>query len=119
MFRDMFGETHVSIKDNAVLEKAANHLLLLLQRKPELLNGATIGEIDRKIMTEFWMEEGLHAILTETQREQFMDFFLKATEGEVISRARRYLVEKDIVRLPAKAVIGGERFRKRITGAMG
>lgn len=116
---DLFGEPRIQVKGNPVLEKAANHLLLLLQnRERELLNGETVGEIDRRLCAEYWLDEGLRNIIPEDKRQAFVDFMLKATEADVITRARRYLTEQDVIRLPAVAVQNAERHRARIASAM-
>lgn len=116
---DLFDEPHIHIKDNQVLEKAANHLLLLLQgREKELLTGNSVGEIDRRLCAEYWLDEGLRNIIPEDKRQAFIDFMLRATEGDVITRARRFLCEKDHIRLPNKVIVQAERFRARIAGAM-
>ncbi len=116
--KDLFNEPHITIKDNQVLENAANRLLLMIQRNPELLNGDTIGEIDRKIYAEILWEDGVQNILPSDKKEEFVKVVSKAPESDVLTRARRYLAEADLIRLPSKAIQSAERFRSRIAGSL-
>lgn len=115
---DMFGEPRIQIPGNPLLEGLCNHLLRLIERDPELLTGDKVGIIDRKLVLAVWMEEGLNQILTGEQMEAFMEWAMdpkKCPDPEAISRARRYIVERDIVRLPKKAIENAEMHRQRIS----
>ncbi len=119
LFNEAEPEEMVQISGDDVLAKVCNHLLSLLRgREKELLSGKTIGEIDRRICAEVWLDEGLNNIIPADKRAEFLQFMQKSTEAEVITRARRYLVEKDRIRLPQSAIVSGERFRARIAGSM-
>ena len=114
---DMFGKPHIIINENPLLAGIANHILELVKEYPELIDGLSVGEIDRKLTLAIWFSEGLNRILTDEQREQFTTWAMnpKTCPGpEAISRARRYLVEKDYIRLPKQAIETAERHRQRI-----
>lgn len=116
--RTMFDEPHVTISDNPVLEHAANRLLLMVERDRELLTGDSVGIIDRRLYAEILWEDGVQAILPASSKETFIKTVVAAQESDVYSRARRWLVEHDYIRLPAKAIQQAERTRHRIAGAM-
>ena len=114
---DMFGGPHIIINENPLLAGIANHILELVKEYPELIDGLTVGEIDRKLTLAIWFSEGLNRILTDEQKEQFTTWAMNpktCPDPEAISRARRYLVEKDYIRLPKQAIETAERHRQRI-----
>lgn len=117
MTTDLFGETRITIKENPLLEGLANHILALVKARPELLDGHKVGEIDRKLMLAIWFDEGLNQILTPQLKDAFTEWALNeksCPNPEAISRARRYLVERDYIRLPKQAIEDAERHRQRI-----
>ncbi len=115
---DLFSEPHIQIKDNQVLERACNRLLLMCQQHPELLNGNSVGEIDRRIYAEILWEDGIHHLIPSDKKTEFINVVQRTQESDVYSRGRRWLAEKDLIRLPAKAVQDAERMRSRISGAL-
>lgn len=116
--KDLFDEPHIQIKDNAVLEKAANRLLLMIQRNPELLDGDSMGEIDRRLYAEILWEDGIQHLIPSDKKADFIKVVTKTQESDVYTRARRFLAEKDLIRLPSKVIQSAERFRARISSAM-
>jgi len=116
---DLFGNVRlVDLNDNPVLQRMAERLLDMCQRDPSLLSGDSVGEIDRKISASVWLDDGLSNLIPSDQRQRYFDIMAKATEGEVITRARRWLTEKDLIRLPASVIRKSEQSRSRISQAM-
>jgi len=115
---DMFGdEKRITISENPLLAGIANHILQLVKESPELTDGASVGEIDRKLTLAIWFSEGLNRILTNEQREDFTTWAMNpktCPDPGAVSRARRYLVEHDYIRLPKQAIEAAERHRQRI-----
>ncbi len=118
MQTDLLGEPHIQIKDNIVLEKACNRLLLLCQRNPQLLDGHSMGEIDRRLYAEILWEDGIQHLVPSDKKQEFVSVVIKTQESDVFTRARRYLLEKTLITLPAKIIVEAERTRARIAGAM-
>ena len=116
---DFFGGVHtVQIKDNAVLERACNRLLNMIKDNPSLLDGDTVGTVDRRIYAELLWEDCFKTLIAQEKKSVFINAMLKAPEGEVYSRARRELQNRDLIRLSANAIRSSENFRNRIAGAM-
>lgn len=115
---DFFGEVHISIPDNKVLENAANRLLTMYQANPNLFDGDSKGEIDRQIFAEVLWEDGLQRLISADKKAEYLKVFNAAPEAEVISRALRWLVSADYVRLSAKVLRSAEQMRQRIAGAL-
>ena len=114
---NLFGEQRIRIEGNPLLQDLCNHILDLVKRQPNLLDGNKVGDIDRKLTLAIWMEEGLWQFIPEDKRAVFELWFMNAKhcpDDESISRARRYLAEKDYIRLPQQAVQDAERHRQRI-----
>ena len=114
---NLFGEQRVRIEGNPKLEGIANRILELVTRDPSLLEGDKVGEIDRKITLALWYEEGLGRFIPEDRREAFAGWFgdlRNCPDEEAISRARRYLAERDLIRLPQKAILNAETQRRNI-----
>ena len=114
---NLFGEQRIKIDGNPLLQDLCNHILDLVKRKPELLNGNKVGNIDRQLTLSIWMEQGLWKFIPEDKRADFEAWFMNAKhcpDEEAISRARRYLAEKDYIRLPQSAIQDAERHRQRI-----
>jgi hypothetical protein len=107
----------VRIPSNELLARICNHILELVKRNPDLLDGDKVGEIDRKLMLEIWQEEGLNRILNPEQWEKFSEWAMNpktCPDPEAISRARRYLLEKDMIRISSTAIKQAEQHRQRI-----
>ncbi len=116
---DLFGEPAVKIPGNPTLEKAANLILRAVKDNPDLLDGATIGIIDRQVRFEIWASLGLTDILPPDLLEKVREFVLdskRCIDPEVINRARRWLMENDYIRVSAAAVQEAERQRVRLAG---
>lgn len=117
MTTDLFNEPHIHIAGNPLLEGIANHILRLVNEDATLLDGEKMGGIDRKLTLSIWYDSGLGAYIPEDRREAFADWFSNpknCPDDEAISRARRYLAERDLIRLPKKAIEDAERHRQRI-----
>lgn len=115
---DLFGEERIHIKDNPKLEGIANHILDLYRRLPDyLLNGDSIGEINRKIHLEIMLDGGLRQAIetVESFKIWYLDKKSNSVTEEECARALRYLAERDIIRLPMKAVQSAEQHRQRIS----
>lgn len=115
---DLFGKQRVHIEGNPKLEGIANRILELIGQNPALLEGDKVGIIDRKITLALWYSEGLGRFIPEDRREAFADWFSdlrNCPDEEAISRARRYLVERDLIRLPQKAILNAEIQRRNIS----
>lgn len=114
---DLFGEQRIKIAGNPLLEGIANHILDLIARDPGLLDGDKVGDIDRRLTLAIWYENGLRDYIPEDRRDAFAEWFMdpkRCPDDEAISRARRYLAERDYIRLPQKAVQNAEHHRERI-----
>ena len=115
---DLFGEKRVSIGGNTPLEQMANQILELVDRIPDLLNGDKVGEIDSKLTLAIWYDSGLGKFIPEDRREAFAEWFSNpknCANYELISRARRWLLEHDHIRISALAIQDAERHRVRIS----
>jgi len=115
---NLFNEQVIKIPGNPKLEGIANRILELVQQNHDLLEGDKVGEIDRKITLALWYSEGLGRFIPEDKREAFAEWFSdlrNCPDEEAISRARRYLAERDLIRLPQKAILNAETQRQRIS----
>lgn len=118
--KDLFGEQvySIQIEGNPLLAGVCRHILDLVSRKPELLDGETVGEIERKLFISIWLDNGLRDLIPNTDQRlavtKWMQDPRKCIDPDVVSRARRYLVERDKIRLPAKAIQSAEQHRQRI-----
>lgn len=108
----------VVIAGNEVLQKACNRLLEMIDRDPSLLDGNSMAEVDRKLYAETLWEDGIHRLLSIDKKPAFIDIVIKTQDSEVTSRARRWLLEHDYIRLSSQVVKKAEQFRARISGAM-
>ena len=117
---DLFGEPNITIPNNEVLSKACNRLLLMGKNNPNITDGESVGEIDRKIFAEVLWEDGLQNLIPSEKKSDFIKIMLKAPESEVITRARRYLTEHDYpnYRLSAKVIRKSEQMRNKIAGSL-
>lgn len=109
----------MKIPGNETLEKACTLLLGLIRETPELIDGDTIAEVDRKIYAEVLWNACFKDIVAQDKKWMFTKAMMKAPDAELYSRARRELQSRDYIRLSSKAVKSGEQFRARISGAMG
>jgi len=109
---DIFNETVITIPDNTTLARVATHLLHLIERDKTLIAGDDRGMIDKKCVLAYWISDGLTG-------ENFKEFFLskKHDAGDTVTRALRFLVEKDYVRLSAAAVKDGVNQASRLAKA--
>jgi hypothetical protein len=116
--QDLFGEQRIRIDGNPKLEGIANHILNLYKINPNLLDGETIGEINRRVHLEILLDNGLATIIQRGSLESFKEWYLDKKSNpdteEECARALRFLVSKDMVRLPSKAIQEAERQRQRI-----
>jgi len=122
---DLFGKKRISIPDNPTLEKVAEMILNLSEQYPEMLDGNKISEIDRNIQYVVWMENGLRAILQSdwatTPQDRINEFekwhkdSAKCINSDLLTRARRYLLEHDLIRVSSEAIRSGERERNRLS----
>lgn len=119
---DIFGETRIHIDGNPKLEGIANHILEIYHRDPDILNGDTIGQINRQIHAEVMLENGLTPVLKSGDIEKFKQWYLDRKRNtdteEETARALRYLVENDYMRLPARAIQEAERHKQRISNSL-
>lgn len=115
---DLFQEPHIRIPDNPILERAANRLLTMYQENPNIFEGDSKGEIDRQVFAEILWRDGLQRLIPADKKAEYLKIFNNAPEAEVVSRALRYLVQQDLIRLKASVIQSAERFRARIAGAM-
>lgn len=117
--KDLFNEPHITIKDNVVLEKACNRLLLMYQRDASLFDGDSMGQITRRLYAEILWEDGLQKLIPNDKKGEYVTAMLKMPESDVITRALRYCTNTiDAIRLPARAIQEAERMRARIAGSM-
>jgi hypothetical protein len=122
MSTDLFGETRISISGNPKLEGIANHILEIKRRVPNLLDGESIGEINRKVHLEIMLDNGLIPVIQSGDTTKFKEWYLNKklntdTEEEC-ARALRYLVEHDYCRLSSKVIQDAERQRQRISNSV-
>lgn len=113
----LFGEQHIKIEGNPLLEGIANHILDLKLRYPDLEDGDTMAYIDRHVALKIWYDEGLGRFIPEDKRAEFEQWFCSpktCPDYDAITRARRYLQEKGLFRPTAKAILDAERHRQRI-----
>ncbi len=115
---DLFGKPRIQIRDNAVLERAANRLFIMCQKTPELLDGDSMGQIDRRIYAEILWEDAFKELIKPDRKQVFIDAVMKVQESDVYTRARRYLLEHDIIRLKPSVIKKAEQMRSMIEGAM-
>jgi len=108
----------IKIQDNQILEKACNRLLSMVRADSSLLDGDTMGEIDRRLFAEIAWEDRFAKLVAPERKGIFIKAMMGLGEPEVYTRARRELLRRDIIRVSAKAIRSGEQFRSRIAGAM-
>lgn len=115
--KDLFGDTHIQIEGNPLLEMIANHLLDIVRANPHILDGEQVGVIDRKLMVALWADDGIREFIPAEKWEAFTAWATnpkRMVDPEAISRARRYLAEKDMIRLSQTAIKNAEFQRQRI-----
>jgi hypothetical protein len=124
---DLFGDRRISIPDNPALQRVAEMILNLLPNYPEMIEGDTIGEVDRKIREIVWLENGLYKILTSDDSgedrvkewEKWNSNPQQCVDAETLRRARQKLVADGIIKLKKSAILQGERERARISKSFG
>jgi hypothetical protein len=112
---NLFGEQTVQLEEKK-LQEIANHILDLKRVNPDLLNGHTIGQINRKVTLAIYLDSGLLPILQSGDKDKFSEWFLskEAPTEEEIARAIRKLSQIDAIRLPREAVIKAEFHRQHM-----
>ena len=108
----------VQIKDNPVLEKMANRLLEMIELEPNLLNGVSMAEIDRHLYGEILWRDGVQRLIPYEKKNEFLNIVIKTQDSEIVSRARRELLSRDLIRLSASVIKSAEQYRGRISRAM-
>ena len=117
--QDLFGaKRFVELHDNPTLQKMAERVYAMYEADKTISNGDSVGQIDRKICALVWLDDGLNNLIHSDQKEEFLKIMAKASEAEVITRARRWLTEKNYLPLPAPVIRKSEQQRMRISGAM-
>ena len=114
---DLFGNKRIDIPDNPTLQHCCEHLLDLIDRDKELLNGDSISDIDRKLWLALSFDNGLTPILQSGDTAKFKEWVMNhklCVDFEVVSRARRYLSEHDFIRLSHDVITKAEQQRQRI-----
>ncbi len=114
---NLFNEPQIHIDGNPLLEGVCNHILELVQRQPELLNGKTVGEIDRQLTLAIWADNGAKPIVQSGDWQKFSEWVMNpkaCIDAETTGRARRYLLEKDLIRLSQSVIQAAEQHRQRI-----
>jgi hypothetical protein len=117
---DLFGEKSVKIHGDSYLNGIANRIFQLYQRNPDLINGESMGQINRKVHLAMLEDSGILPIIKSGSIESFRTWYLSKeypTEEEC-ARALRVLVSEDFIRLPAKVIKQSEQFRTRISGSL-
>lgn len=118
MQTDLFQEYRVVIPDNKPLEEAANLILHLVKYNPALLDGETMGEIDRAIMAEAWLDAGiLKNVADKVAFRLFISSLPSCCDTDVLRRARRWLIEHDAVRVSKTAIINADRQKAKIASS--
>ena len=115
---DLFNEIHINIPDNPTLERCCNHLLNLINNDKSLLDGDSVSDIDRQLWLALSFDNNLIPIIKSGDIDQFKEWVMNhklCYDFEVVSRARRYLLEKDYVRISQKAIVKAEQNRQRLT----
>lgn len=115
----LFGERTVSIPDNPTLATQCNHILRLVDADKSLLDGVKMGAIYRKIVWAVWMDNGLKGAFQEGF-ESLQDFLFdtkKAASYDTVTRAIRWLIEKDYIRVSSAAMKESFNQEKRLAVA--
>jgi hypothetical protein len=109
---DLFNEKRIVIPDNPTLARVATQVLSLVDRDKDLIAGNDRGLIDKKIVRAVWESDGLN-------KDNYREFLIsdKMTSADTITRAVRYLVSEDQIRLSAGAVRDGANQASRLTKA--
>jgi hypothetical protein len=112
MTLDLFNEKRIIIPDNPTLARVATHVISLVERDKTLIDGNDRGLIDKKIVLAVWESDGLNGT-------NYREFLLsdKMTSADTITRAVRYLVSEDYLRLSAGAVRDGNNQAARLAKA--
>jgi hypothetical protein len=121
---DLFSERRVIVPGNPTLEQSANLILRLTTDRPELLDGDTVGTVDRAIYAEVLIDSGLRSVLAASKDQELLFRQLVVgtagpRDSDVLRRARRWLQEHDEIRLSAAAVRDAEQHRARVGHSLG
>ena len=120
MAADLFGENRVSIPGNKPLEEAANLIMYLVENDISILDGKTMGQIDRQIMASAWWDAGLRKIAREMDLPRFTEWansLPSCYDTDVLRRARRWLLEHDTIRVSKDAILNADRQKAKIASS--
>ncbi len=123
--QDLFGKpipSDIQIGGNPMLEAICRHILDLKEHNTNGLTerieqAGSIGEVDKLLMVSLWLDDGLRAILVDTEvRKKVTSWMLShaCLDPDAIGRARRYLMSKGKFAVPTKLIVDAERHRARI-----
>ena len=104
---DLFGERRIQIAGNPKLEGICNHILDATARHPDLLNGDTVGDINRKVTHALWCDNGLLEVIASGNNDLFKQWYFDKKRcylEEEVARGVRWLSEHDEIRLPKLAI---------------
>ncbi len=107
----------ITIENNKKLEDVCNDILRAVSERPDLLDGDKPGIIDRKITVWLWISEIRKIVPDPEQRGRLTQFLCdpeRCISFDIISRARRLLVEQDKLRLSAAAITQGILNKQRV-----
>jgi len=94
--RDLFNEL-VLTDCPAVFKTEAENIIRMLNVGVLISDYQTVTELDRMLTVDYWKQfDGLG----KASFEDFREWYLKATNPDLISRARRWLVENRYIILP-------------------
>ncbi len=113
---DLFGKP-ISIENNQKLTDVCNDILRAVTERPDLLDGDKPGIIDRKITVWLWINEIRKIVPDSEMRGQLTKFLCdpeRCISFDIVSRARRLLVEQDRLRLSAAAITQGVLNKQRV-----
>jgi len=95
--RDLFNEL-VLKECPAVFKTAAENIIRMLNVGVMYADYKTVSDLDRLLTVDYWRE--FDALPKKLDIEEFREWYLKATTPDLISRARRWLVENRYLILP-------------------
>ncbi len=107
----------ITIENNKKLEDVCNDILRAVTERPDLLDGDKPGIIDRKITVWMWINEIRKIVPDSEMRGQLTKFLCdpeRCISFDIVSRARRLLVEQDRLRLSAAAITQGVLNKQRV-----
>jgi len=116
--RDLFGE--LVLKDCPQVFKAqAENIVRMLNVGVLYSDYSTVSELDRMLVVDYWRD--FDALPKTLDIEEFRDWYMKATNPDLVSRARRWLVENRYIILPTavaeRAQEAGSNFGRSVKGS--